>query len=92
MIGIAIGGNANWPASLVSSAFGHRNFAKVYSLVNPAISILRVCCFATLAAALSLTGSLTGAYIVFVGLAVLAAILIFFVNDKQYADQTDTAQ
>ncbi|MDR2741793.1 MAG: MFS transporter [Treponema sp.] len=92
MIGIAIGGNANWPASLVSTTFGYRNFSKVYSLINPSISIIRMCAFVTLAAAISLTGSMTGAYILFVGLAVLAAVLIFFVNDKQYAEQTDTAQ
>jgi sugar phosphate permease len=92
MIGIAIGGNANWPASLTTTVFGHRNFAKVYSLINPGISIIRMCAFVTLGAAISLTGSMTGAYVLFVGLAVLAAVLIFFVNDKQYAEQTDTAQ
>jgi hypothetical protein len=85
MIGVAIGGNANWPVSLVSTTYGYRNFAKVYSLINPSISIIRMCAFATLAIALKLTCSMTGAYMVFVGLAVFAAILILFINDKQYA-------
>lgn len=86
MIGVAIGGNANWPASLVSTVYGYRNFAKVYTLVNPCISIIRVCAFSVLAAAMTLTGSLSGAYIVFVVLAFVAAALILAVNDKKYAD------
>ncbi len=87
MIGLAIGGNAHWPVSLVSTAFGHRNFAKVYSLINPAISIVRMCSFAVLALALALTGTMTGAYILFAVLSVLSAVLIFLMNDKEYAEE-----
>ena len=86
MIGIAIGGNANWPASLVSTVYGHQNFAKVYTLVNPLISLIRVCSFAVLAAALAITGSMTGAYMIFVVLAFVGAGLVLMVNDKKYAD------
>ena len=86
MIGMAIGGNANWPASLVTTVYGHRNFAKVYSLINPCISIIRVCAFSVLALALTLTGSLSGAYVVFVVLLFIAAFLILKVDDKKYAD------
>jgi OFA family oxalate/formate antiporter-like MFS transporter len=86
MIGVAIGGNANWPVSLVSTTFGYRNFAKVYSLINPSISVIRMCSFVTLAVAIRLTGSMTGAYVLFVVLAVAAAVLIFCVDDKQYTD------
>lgn len=86
MIGIAIGGNANWPVSLVSTVYGHRNFAKIYSLVNPCISIIRVCCFSVLAISIALTGSLAGAYTVFVVLAFIAAGLILLVDDKKYAE------
>ncbi|MFV0363506.1 MAG: MFS transporter [Suipraeoptans sp.] len=85
MIGVSIGGNANWPVSLTTSVFGHRNFAKVYSLINPCISVIRMLSFSALALSLSLTGAYTGAYIVFVGLAVLAAGMILLVNDKKYA-------
>ena len=76
---MAIGGNANWPASLVTTVYGHRNFAKVYS-------IIRVCAFSVLALALTLTGSLSGAYVVFVVLLFIAAFLILKVDDKKYAD------
>lgn len=86
MLGGAIGGNANWPVSLVSSAFGHRNFAKVYSLINPAISIIRMLSFVVLAISLRLTGSYSTAYVLFVILAFIAAAMIYMVNDKEYAD------
>lgn len=91
MLGVAIGGNANWPVSLVTTTFGHRNFAKVYSLINPAISIIRMLSFVVLAISLTLTGSYSAAYVAFVILAVVAAALIYFVNDKQYADPDEAA-
>ena len=90
MIGIAIGGNANWPVSLVSSVYGYRNFAKVYSLINPCISIIRVFSFSVLAVSMAITGSLSGAYAVFVVLAFVAAGLILLINDKKYADGKTT--
>lgn len=86
MIGIAIGGNAHWPVSLVCNSFGHQNFAKIYSLANPCISIIRMCSFSVLAVALSVTGTLTGAYVVFIALSLIAGLLVWCVNDKQYAD------
>jgi OFA family oxalate/formate antiporter-like MFS transporter len=86
MIGIAIGGNANWPVSLTSTVFGHKNFAKIYTLVNPFISIIRFCAFVVLAASIRITGSMTSAYIVFVILAFVGAGLILLVNDKKYND------
>jgi sugar phosphate permease len=85
MLGVAIGGNANWPASLTSTVFGHRNFAMVYSIINPAISVMRMLSFVALAISLRLTGSYSSAYVVFVILAFFAALLIWLVNDKQYA-------
>lgn len=86
MIGVSIGGNANWPVSLVTTVYGHRNFAKVYSLINPCISIIRMFSFAALAVSLTLFGSYSAAYISFVGLAVVAAVMIYCIDDKRYAD------
>lgn len=86
MLGVAIGGNANWPASLTSTVFGHRNFAKVYSIINPAISVIRMLSFVVLAISLSITSSYSAAYVLFVVLAFVAAGLIWLVNDKQYAE------
>lgn len=90
MIGCAIGGNANWPVSLTSSVFGYKNFTKVFNLVNPAFSIIRVLSFSVLAGALALTGSLAGAYVVFFVLALVGAAALFLVNDKRWADGSTT--
>lgn len=86
MIGVAIGGNANWPVSLTSSVFGYRNFARVYTLVMPIYTLIRCCAFVVLAAFMTLTGSLAGAYIAFGVLGLLGAVLTVFINDKRFAD------
>lgn len=86
MLGVAIGGNANWPVSMVSTVFGHKNFAKVFSLINPLISVIRMLSFSVLALSLALTGTFNGAYVAFVILAFVAAFLIWSVNDKKHAD------
>lgn len=71
-------------------ALAYRNFAKVYSLINPCISIIRVFSFSALAVSMAITGSLSGAYAVFVVLAFVAAGLILLINDKKYADGKTT--
>lgn len=86
MLGVAIGGNANWPVSLVTTVYGHRNFAKVYSLINPCISLLRMLSFAALAVSLKMTGSYSGAYVIFVVMAMVAAVMIYCIDDKRYAN------
>lgn len=88
MIGMAIGGNANWPASLVSSVFGYQNFAKVYSVVMPLYSLIRCCSFAVLAFFIARTGSLAGAYILFAVMSFIGVVLTLLINDKKYADGT----
>lgn len=81
MIGCAIGGTTNLSASLVGSLFGRYDFARAWMVVNPITAVLRNCAYAILALALQLTGSLDGAYIVFVGMCVLAAILSAVIKD-----------
>lgn len=88
MIGVAIGGNANWPVSLVSTVFGYRNFSRVYTLVMPIYTLIRCCAFAVLAGFMSMTGSLSGAYIAFGVLGLLGAVLTLFIDDKRFADGT----
>jgi len=44
-------------------------------------------CTLVLALALALTDTMTGAYILFAVLSVLAAVLIFLMNGKEYADE-----
>jgi len=86
MLGFAIGGNANWPVSLTSTVFGSRNFSKVYSLINPTISVIRMLSFTVLSISLVLTDSYNLAYVFFAGLAFVGAFLIYLVDDKEYAE------
>lgn len=88
MIGVAIGGNANWPVSLVSTVFGYRNFSRVYTLVMPIYTLIRCCAFVVLAGFMTVTGSLSGAYIAFGVLGLVGAVLTLGVNDKRFADGT----
>ena len=88
MIGFAIGGNANWPVSLVSSVFGYRNFTRVYTLVMPIYTLIRVCAFLVLAVFMSMTGSLTGAYVCFGVMGLIGAVLTKLIDDKRFADGT----
>lgn len=87
MIGAAIGGNANWPVSFTSTVFGYKNFPRVYPYINLFLNIGRGFAFLVLAFSLRITGSLTGAYWVFVVILVLGMIMAMIVNDKKYADQ-----
>lgn len=83
MLGIAIGGNAHWPISLVMTVFGARSFTKAYSLINPCVSAIRMLSFSVLALSLAMTGSYTGAYAVFVVLSLMAAFMIYMTNDQK---------
>lgn len=80
MLGIAIGGNAHWPISLVLTVFGPGNFTKAYSLVNPCVSAIRMLSFSVLALSLAVTGSYTGAYVAFLCLSLAAGAMIFLVD------------
>ena len=83
MIGCAIGGTTNLSASIVATLFGRFDFARAWMVVNPITAILRNCAYAILAVAMELTGSLDGAYLLFVGLCVVAAILSAVIKQKE---------
>jgi len=88
MVGIALGGNANWPASITSTVFGYKNFPKVYTLINPMIAVLRSFAFIVLGICLSVTGTLAGAYVVFAIMSFVAAGIAAMIDDKKYAHGT----
>lgn len=86
MIGAAIGGNANWPVSFTSSVFGYKNFSRIYPYINLLMNIGRAIAFLVLSFSLSITGSLAGAYIVFIVILLAGMVCALFVDDKKYAD------
>lgn len=83
MLGIAIGGNAHWPISLVMTVFGAKSFTKAYALINSCVSAIRMLSFSVLALSLAMTGSYTVAYAVFVVLSLMAAFMIYMTNAQK---------
>lgn len=84
MIGIAIGASANFMVSLPASVFGRHGFSKVYAAYFPIMNAILMTNYIINAQAIRLTGSLRGAYMVFIGLLVINMILISFVNTRKY--------
>lgn len=84
MIGMAIGGSANFTTSLPASIFGRQGFAKVNSVIFPIQGLFTSLCFAVNGIVLNLTGSLRYAYIVFACVAAVNIVLICFINEHAY--------
>lgn len=84
MVGIAIGAAANFMTSLPASVFGRHNFDLVYSIYFPIMEIVLMLNYIVNAKALELTGSLHGAYAVFVVLLAVNFILISVLDTRKY--------
>ena len=84
MVGIAIGAAANFMTSLPASVFGRHNFDLVYSIYFPIMEIVLMLNYIVNAKALELTGSLRGAYVVFVVLLAINFVLISVLDTRKY--------
>lgn len=84
MVGIAIGAAANFMTSLPASVFGRHSFDVVYSIYFPIMQIVLMLNYIVNSMALRITGSLRGAYVVFIGLLILNFILISVLNTRKY--------
>ncbi|MCD8300859.1 MAG: MFS transporter [Clostridiales bacterium] len=84
MIGMAIGGSANFTTSLPTSVFGRQGFSKVNSVLFPIQGLFTSLCFAVNGIVLNLTGSLRYAYIVFACVAAVNVFLISRVDEHKY--------
>ena len=84
MVGIAIGAVANFMTSLPASVFGRHNFDLVYSIYFPIMEIVLMLNYKINSLALSMTGSLRGAYLVFIVLLAINIILISIINVRKY--------
>lgn len=84
MIGMAIGGSANFTTSLPASIFGRHGFDKVNSVIFPIQGFYTSLCFAINGIVLNLTGNLRYAYVTFAGVAALTIILVSFVDEHKY--------
>lgn len=92
MIGMAIGGSANFTTSLPASIFGRHGFDKVNSVIFPIQGFVTSLCFAVNGIVLNLTGDLRYAYLVFACVAAVNTILVLFVDEHKYNKDWQTAQ
>ena len=94
MIGMAIGGSANFTTSLPAAVFGRHGFEKVNSVIFPIQGIVTSMNFLLSGISIALTGSLRGAYIVFIAIIALNLFLITRVSEHKFNKdfQTENAK
>lgn len=84
MIGMGIGGSANFTTSLPTSIFGRHEFDKVNSVIFPIQGLITALCFAVNGIVLNVTGNLRYAYMVFAGVALVNALLVCFIDEHRF--------
>lgn len=84
MIGMGIGGSANFTTSLPTSIFGRQGFDKVNSVIFPIQGLVTACCFIVNGIVTSVIGNLKTAYIIFACVAIVNVLLVTLVNEHKY--------
>lgn len=84
MIGMAIGGSANFTTSLPAAVFGRHGFEKVNSVIFPIQGIVTSLNFLLSGISIAITGSLRGAYVVFICIIVFNLFLITRINEHKF--------
>jgi OFA family oxalate/formate antiporter-like MFS transporter len=84
MIGMGIGGSANFTTSLPTSIFGRQGFDKVNSVIFPIQGLVTACCFLVNGVVTSVIGNLTVAYIIFAVVAIVNVALVSTVDEHKY--------
>lgn len=87
LIGMGIGGVANLVGSLVGTIWGHRDFPKVFGIINTIEGVVRVTAFSVLAFGLTHLGGYSGAYCIFLGLIIVGVIMMCFVRENANKDK-----
>lgn len=87
MIGGALGGNANFPVSITASLFGRRDFIKAYTPINMIVTFMRTMGFAALAFCTQITGTVSGAYVIFIVLLIIGSIIMKFLNVEKFVER-----
>lgn len=82
MVGASIAGIKELCTSMIGTVYGRYDFAAANRLISTIACLFRVSCFAVIAVSLKYTGSYDGAYITFIVLDLIAAWLIFRIDDR----------
>jgi len=84
MIGMAIGGSANFTTSLPSGVFGRFGFEKVNSVIFPIQGIITSMNFLLSGLSIKLLGSLRGVYFVFIAILFINIFLIRIIDEHKF--------
>ncbi len=84
MIGMSIGGSANFTVSLPTNVFGRHGFSKVNSVVFPIQGLITSIAFVINALSLHYTGALRGSYVAFIGFVIVSMVLALLVKEHKY--------
>ena len=84
MIGMGIGGSANFTTSLPTSVFGRQGFDKVNSVVFPIQGFVTAWCFVVNGIVTNAIGNLSIAYMIFACGAVLVTVLVSFLDEYKF--------
>ena len=85
MIGMSIGGSANFTTSLTTSVFGRQGFSKVNSVVFPIQGAVSALSFVVNGVVSNITGgNLRYTYLIFVGVSVVSALIVLLVDEHRF--------
>ena len=84
MIGMGIGGSANFTTSLPTSIFGRQGFDKVNSVIFPIQGFVTAWCFVINGIVTNMIGNLSYAYLIFACGAVIVTVCVSFINEYKY--------
>lgn len=85
MIGMSIGGSANFTTSLTTSVFGRQGFSKVNSVVFPIQGAVSALSFLVNGVVSNITGgNLRYTYLIFAGVSVVSALIVLLVDEHRF--------
>ncbi len=84
MIGMGIGGSANFTTSLPTSIFGRQGFDQVNAVIFPMQGLVTALCFIVNGIVTNVIGNLSVAYMIFAGVALVNVVLVSVVNEHKY--------
>ena len=85
MIGMSIGGSANFTTSLTTSVFGRQGISKVNSVVFPIQGAVSALSFVVNGVVSNITGgNLRYTYLIFAGVSVVSALIVLLVDEHRF--------
>ena len=91
IIGVSIGGTANFAPSMTTNIFGRRDFPLAFTVVNTIYNVMRCTSYAVLAAVLAVTGSYTAAYVVFIFISLVGSVIAWRIDDTPKSERLPKA-